>query len=48
MASDPNANIEMSPVEAKQGTNRPKMVYVLAASVVLIVVVFAIIWSTQH
>jgi flagellar biosynthesis/type III secretory pathway M-ring protein FliF/YscJ len=48
MASDPNANIKLNQVEARQGTRAPKLVYVLAASVALVVVVFAIIWATQR
>ena len=48
MASDPNQTIRKTPIEASQGTSRPKMIYVLGASVVLIVVVFAIIWSMQR
>ena len=48
MASDPNQDIRKNPVEAKQGTDRPKMIYVLGASVVLILVVFIVIWSMQH
>ena len=47
MASDPNQDIKKSTVEVRQGTNRPKMIYVLGASVVLIIVVFAIIWAMQ-
>ncbi len=40
MASDPNADISKNPVEARQGTNRPKVIYVLVASVILIIVAF--------
>ncbi len=40
MASDPNADITKNQVSAKQGTNRPKVIYVLVASVVLIIVAF--------
>ncbi len=44
MASDPNADIQRNQVQAKQGTNRPKMIYVLVASVVLVVVLFIVAW----
>ena len=46
MASDPNADIQRNPVQAKQGTNRPRVIYVLAASVALIVVGFVVVWLT--
>ncbi len=46
MVSDPNADIKRNQVEAKQGTNRPKMIYVLVASVALIVVGFVVVWLT--
>ncbi len=42
MASDPNAEITKNPVSARQGTTRPKVIYVLAASVVLIIVAFIV------
>ena len=42
MTSDPNADITRNKVEARQGTNRPKMIYVLIASVALIVVAFLV------
>ncbi len=42
MASDPNAEITKNQVSAKQGTNRPKVIYVLVASVVLIIVAFIV------
>ena len=42
MASDPNANITKNQVSAKQGTNRPKVIYVLVASVVLVLVAFIV------
>ncbi len=42
MASDPNADISKNQVEARQGTNRPKVIYVLVASVVLIIVAFVV------
>ena len=44
MASDPNADISKNPVQARQGTNRPKVIYVLVASVILIVVAFVVAW----
>ena len=44
MASDPNADVQRNQVQAKQGTNRPKMIYVLVASVALIVVGFVVVW----
>ena len=46
MASDPNQEIVKDTVPARQGTTKPKLIYVLGASVVLIVVVFAIVWAT--
>ena len=42
MASDPNADITRNKVEARQGTNRPKVIYVLVASVALVVVAFVV------
>lgn len=42
MASDPNENISINKVEARQGTNRPKVIYVLVASVALVIVAFVI------
>lgn len=42
MASDPNAKIRKNPVESRQGTNRPKVIYVLVASVILVIVAFFI------
>ena len=46
MASDPNQDIRKNQVEARQGTNRPGVIYVLIASVILIIVAFAIVWAT--
>lgn len=43
MASDPNEDIELNKVEARQGTSRPHLIYVLGAALVLIIVVFAIV-----
>ncbi len=42
MASDPNEKIRLNTVEARQGTDRPRVIYVLIASVVLIVIAFVI------
>ena len=44
MVSDPNADIQRNQVQARQGTNRPKVIYVLVASVALIVVGFVVVW----
>lgn len=44
MASDPNAEIQKNTVEARQGTNRPKVIYVLVASVALVIVMFVVAW----
>jgi hypothetical protein len=44
MVSDPNADIQRNQVEARQGTNRPKLIYVLIAGVVLVIVAFAAVW----
>ena len=45
MASDPNEMIEKNEVQARQGTRKPNLVYVLGASVVLIIVAFGLIWA---
>ena len=42
MTSDPNQDISLNKVEARQGTARPKMIYVLAAGVVLVIAAFVI------
>lgn len=42
MASDPNADISRNKVEARQGTNRPRVIYVLVASVALIILAFVL------
>ena len=47
MASDPKQEIDRSTVEARQGSTRPGMIYVLIGGVVLILIVFAVIWSMQ-
>lgn len=44
MASDPNADISKNQVSARQGTNRPKVIYVLVASVALVIVLFIVAW----
>lgn len=44
MASDPNADIQKNQVQARQGTNRPKLIYVLVASVALVIVLFIVAW----
>lgn len=44
MASDPNAEITKNTVSARQGTTRPKVIYVLVASVVLVIVAFIVAW----
>lgn len=48
MVSDPNEAIQKSAVEVRQGTSRPKMIYVLAASVVLVLIVFGAIAFFQR
>ena len=40
--SDPT--IRRNEVEARQGTNRPKVIYVLVASVALIIIAFVAVW----
>ncbi len=42
MASDPNADITRTKVEARQGSNRPKVIYVLIASVALVIIAFVV------
>ncbi len=42
MASDPNQPITLNKIEARQGSNRPKVIYVLIASVILVIAAFAI------
>jgi hypothetical protein len=42
MTSDPNQKIELNRVEARQGSNRPKVIYVLVAGVVLVIIAFII------
>ncbi|WP_158810815.1 hypothetical protein [Beijerinckia sp. L45] len=42
MASDPNDDITLNKVEARQGSTKPKMIYVLIAGVVLVVVAFVV------
>ena len=47
MASDPNQEIKRNTVEARQGSTRPGVIYVLIGGVVLVLVAFAIIWLAQ-
>lgn len=47
MVSDPNANIQRNEVEAKQGTARPKLYYVLAAGLVLVIAAFVVVALTS-
>ena len=42
MASDPNEDITLNKVEARQGSNRPKVIYVLVAGVVLVILAFVV------
>lgn len=42
MTSDPNEKIIMNEVEARQGSNRPKVIYVLVAGVALVIIAFII------
>ena len=42
MTTDPRQTIVRSPVEAKQGSNRPRLIYVLVAGLVLVVAAFAV------
>ncbi len=44
MVSDPNADIRRNPVEARQGTNKPKVIYVLIGGVALVLVAFVGVW----
>lgn len=49
MTSDPNANIRKTTVEARQGSTRPGLIYVLAFGLALVIVAFAIVWfTTRH
>ena len=43
MASDPNQDIKRNTVEARQGSTRPNMIYVLIAAVILVVVAFILV-----
>ena len=47
MASDPNQDIERGTVEARQGSTKPGVIYVLIGGVVLVLIAFAVIWSMQ-
>ena len=44
MVSDPNADIQRNTVEARQGTDRPKVIYVLIGGVALILIAFLGVW----
>lgn len=49
MASDLNLNIERSQVEARQGSTRPQLIYVLVFGIALVIVGFAVAWfTTRH
>lgn len=48
MASDPNQPQERNHVEAKQGTQRPNLIYVLAAGTVLVIVLFFVVWLSTR
>jgi hypothetical protein len=49
MASDHNTTVTKTPVEARQGSTRPNLIYVLGASLILVIAAFAIVWlSTGH
>ena len=49
MASDPNATITRDPVEARQGSTKPNLIYVLGGSLILVIAAFAIVWvSMSH
>ena len=48
MASDPNQKIVKNEVQARQGSRKPNLIYVLVASVVLIIVAFGLIWVFQR
>lgn len=47
MASDPNEDIARNQVEARQGTSRPGLIYVLGGGLVLIIIVFGIVWLSS-
>ena len=47
MASDPNQQIDRNTVEARQGSTRPKVFYVLIVGLVLVIAAFAMIWLAQ-
>ena len=44
MVSDPNADIQRNTVEARQGTDRPKVIYVLIGGVALVLAAFIGVW----
>ena len=45
MASDPNEKIVKNEVQARQGSRKPNLIYVLAAGIVLIIVAFGLVWT---
>ncbi len=45
MASDPNQKIVKNEVQARQGSRKPNLIYVLVASVILIIVLFGLVWT---
>lgn len=48
MAADSNTDRKVrNEVEATGGTKRPGLIYVLGASVVLVLVAFAVVWAFQ-
>lgn len=44
MVSDPNSGADRNQVEARQGTTRPKVIYITIASTALVIVAFIIAW----
>lgn len=44
MVSDPNKDIQRNQVEARQGTTRPKVIYITIASTALVIVAFIVAW----
>ena len=47
MASDPNQDIQRNTVEARQGSTRPGVIYVLIAGVAFVLIAFAVVWAMQ-
>jgi hypothetical protein len=48
MASDPNADISRNPIEARQGSTRPGLIYVLIGGLVLVVIAFGAVWLSSR